>query len=156
MKTTFVCTLLIALAAVWSVRITRPPDTPPDPSQRFIPLGDLPGGVFDSAPYGISTDGSIVIGCSNSVEGVQAFRWTQQGGMVGLGFSQALATSADGSTVVGFRLIAGGTEPVRWTQHDGLQGLSNISGCVCGDAAGVSADGSVIVGSCSSDVPAQS
>src|SRR5262249_26543750 len=57
--------------------------------------------------------------------------------------------NANGSAVVGLRLAPGGTEPVRWTEYDGVQGLGNLPGCVYGDASGVSADGSLIVGSCS-------
>src|SRR5262249_6650735 len=57
---------------------------------------------------------------------------------------------------VGLRLVPGGTEPVRWTEYDGVQGLGNLPGCIFGDASGISADGSVIVGSCSPHVPAPS
>ena len=52
----------------------------------FIPLGDLPGGLSLSDARGVSADGSVVVGTSVSASGFEAFRWTQAGGMVGLGF----------------------------------------------------------------------
>ena len=48
-------------------------------------LGDLPGGIFSSEALGLSTDGAVVVGSSDSESGLQAFRWTLAGGMVGLG-----------------------------------------------------------------------
>jgi uncharacterized membrane protein len=44
-------------------------------------LGDLPGGLFDSSSFGISRDGSAVVGSSTSANGVEAFIWTQATGM---------------------------------------------------------------------------
>ncbi|MGV2388389.1 MAG UNVERIFIED_CONTAM: hypothetical protein LVR29_08855 [Microcystis novacekii LVE1205-3] len=41
---------------------------------------------FSSAATGVSADGSVVVGSSSSDTGTQAFRWTQETGMVGLGF----------------------------------------------------------------------
>lgn len=51
----------------------------------FQGLGDLTGGAVLSRAYGTSNDGSIVGGESNSSSGLEAFRWTPGGGMVGLG-----------------------------------------------------------------------
>src|SRR5262245_28970953 len=146
MKTTLVLTCLIALA-VLAAQGRRRADKPSHQSDRFTALGDLAGGYFDSVPSGVSADGSLVVGHSNSARGMEAFRWTRQGGIVGLGFPQAYATSADGSAVVGYRLVAGGAEPVCWTRHDRLQGLGRIANDVAGDGRGINADGSVIVGS---------
>jgi probable HAF family extracellular repeat protein len=53
----------------------------------FSGLGDLPGGVFFSAARGVSADGSIVVGVSDSgrsQSGDEAFRWSD-GVMTGLG-----------------------------------------------------------------------
>jgi len=50
----------------------------------LTPLGDLPGGDFSSHATGVSGDGSVVVGISNSASGNQAFRWTSGGGIVGL------------------------------------------------------------------------
>jgi probable HAF family extracellular repeat protein len=147
MKTALVLTCLIALAAVLVVQGPRIAGKPSHQSDRFTALGDLAGGFFDSVPYGVSADGLVVVGYSNSATGMEAFRWTRQGGMVGLGFPGAYATSADGSAVVGYRLVAGGAEPVCWTRHERLQGLGKIANHVVGDGRGINADGSVIVGS---------
>jgi probable HAF family extracellular repeat protein len=112
----------------------------------FQGLGDLPGGGFSSFPIGISDGGSVVVGNSKSASGVEAFRWSANGGMVGLGtlpgdsYSQANATSADGSVVVGRSSSFG--EAFRWTASDGMVSL----GAQARAANGVSADGSVIVG----------
>ena len=79
----------------------------------FLPLGDLPGGSFGSGAYGISADGSVVVGFGDSGDSgdpvlTEAFRWTSGGGIVGLGElpgggfgSVAYAVSADGGVVVG-------------------------------------------------------
>jgi probable HAF family extracellular repeat protein len=120
----------------------------------FIPLGYLPGGGADSRATGISADGLVVVGSSNSSNGTEAFRWTQAGGMVGLGSlpgtsfnSNASAVSADGSVVVGY---SNGREPFRWTQSGGIVGLGSLSGGFSNtrliNNMGVSADGSVVVG----------
>ena len=77
----------------------------------FIPLGDLSGGLYESKAYDVSADGSVVVGRSRSsgiglADGYEAFRWSLDGGMIGLGppggqFSQATSVSADGSVIVG-------------------------------------------------------
>ena len=51
----------------------------------FQGLGDLPGGSFSSQASGLSADGSVVVGSGVSAKSQEAFRWTQQTGMVGLG-----------------------------------------------------------------------
>ena len=50
----------------------------------MVGLGDLPGGSFDSCAYGVSGDGSLVVGNGSSASGGEAFRWTADGGMVDL------------------------------------------------------------------------
>lgn len=127
----------------------------------FQGLGDLPGGTFQSAAFGLSADGSVVTGSSVSAVGrLEAFRWSQATGMVGLGLlpggtgastvlSQSRGISADGTTIVGASSSANSTfEAFRWTQATGMVSLGGLpSGNVASsDANGVSADGSVIVG----------
>src|SRR5262245_481844 len=75
---------------------------------RFHQLGDLPGGTVRSDATAVNADGTVVVGTSNSELGPQAFRWTQQTGMVGLGtlggtpfHSAARAVSGDGRVVFG-------------------------------------------------------
>jgi probable HAF family extracellular repeat protein len=98
---------------------------------------------------GVSGDGSIIVGTRNG----KAFRWTSSGGMQDLGSlapydysaSSASAISADGTTIVGTTDSPGATnarENFRWTSADGMQGLGQL-----GIITGISADGSVIVGS---------
>jgi len=92
----------------------------------------------------VSADGSIVVG----VNEYEAFRWTQQTGMVSLGLgylglpSSANAVSADGSVIVGNH----GGQVFRWTQQTGRIGLGDVEHIGGGDAKGVSADGSILVG----------
>lgn len=135
----------------------------------LVGLGDLPGGTFHSTANGISSDGSTIVGFGNGVTdplfglviGGEAFRWTQPGGMVGLGdlpggsdFSFAVGASADGSVVagngnvvfdplgIGFR-----SEAFRWTQAGGIVGLGDLPGGeIHSFATCVSADGNVVVG----------
>lgn len=40
----------------------------------LTPLGDLPGGSFESKATGVSADGKTVVGTSMSTNGVEAFR----------------------------------------------------------------------------------
>jgi probable HAF family extracellular repeat protein len=74
----------------------------------FQGLGDLPGGSFYSRAYSVSSDGSVVVGSSESASGWEAFRWTSGSGMSGLGDlpggcfgSWAYGVSSDGSVIVG-------------------------------------------------------
>ncbi|MGE0739092.1 hypothetical protein [Sulfurimonas sp.] len=117
-------------------------------------LGDLDGGSFDSSLAAVNADGSVVVGSSESSNGVEAFYWTQTDGMIGLGdlvggsfYSNAQGVSVDGSVVIGYGSSTNGYEAFRWTQADGMVGLGDLAG---GDfnsiAYGVSADGSVVVG----------
>jgi probable HAF family extracellular repeat protein len=130
----------------------------PARAASFQGLGDLPGGNFGGGFYsvatGVSGDGSVVVGRSNSASGFEAFRWTQTGGMVGLGdlpggefYSGATGVSSDGSVVVGNGISASGGEAFRWTQSGGMVGLGYLPGGGFQSLArGVSGDGSVIVG----------
>jgi probable HAF family extracellular repeat protein len=117
----------------------------------LTPLGDLPGGEFESFAYGVSADGSVVVGDSRSSDLPEAFRWTSAGGMVGLGdllfWSGANGVNADGSVVVGYSFSASGLEAFRWTSAGGMVGLGDLpTGEFNSFANGVSADGSVVVG----------
>jgi uncharacterized membrane protein len=73
----------------------------------MIGLGDIPGGEFRSRAFGVSGDGSVVVGFGMS-PGFLAFRWTTGGGIGYLGdFANGDRTliawdvSADGSVIVG-------------------------------------------------------
>jgi len=133
----------------------------------FRGLGFLPG-QSESYATAVSADGCVVVGTAPYMKAMtddlapgvitpylyQAFRWTQGGGMVGLGFipgmnhSRGVAVSADGSVVVGscrdLAHNAGTTAPqaFRWTAAGGMVGC----GVDSTSATGVTADGSVVFG----------
>ena len=124
----------------------------------FTLLGFVTGDNY-SAAYGVSSDGSVVVGVSGfqPYEGAgsyRAFRWTAASGMVGLGhlpggsYSQAYAVSGDGLVVVGSsdRSWLSPSEAFRWTAASGMIGLGYLSGSTNSVAKGVSGNGSVVVG----------
>ena len=102
----------------------------------FTGLGILPG-YTSSFGMGVSADDSVIVGYNSSPSGHEAFRWTQAGGMVGLGdlpggdfYSQGWGVSADGSVVVGRSNIVSslGMEAFRWTEAEGMVGLGDLPG----------------------------
>lgn len=108
----------------------------------------LDGNWGDS--WGVNRDGSIVVGLSWYCPGAEAFEWTSETGIVGLGHptnasSRATTISADGSTIVGFYEdpIQGFRRPVRW-----ISGSTDLflGDDLAGEAIAVSSDGSQIVG----------
>lgn len=125
------------------------------------------GGILDlgtlggprSWAQGVSADGSVVVGVAHAIgldpitmdAPLQAFRWTQTGGMTGLGtlgghYSWAYDVSADGSVVVGESAIADQfPHAFRWTQAGGMADLGTLGGRYS-YAFGVSANGSAVVG----------
>ena len=95
----------------------------------LVGLGDLPGEPFASGAFGVSANGTVVVGIGNFDEPMmmgEAFVWTSAWGMVNLrdlliqqgatglsGWTLGIATgiSADGRTIVGFGINpAGDTE----------------------------------------------
>ncbi|MBN1556462.1 MAG: hypothetical protein JXA11_17105 [Phycisphaerae bacterium] len=111
-----------------------------------------------SEATGVSGDGQIVVGSSMWIEdvgyiGQEAFIWTEESGMTGLGIlagggmSQATAISDDGTVVVGMADDLSGFQAFRWTDSEGMIGLGDLSGGLTySKAADASADGSRIVG----------
>lgn len=102
--------------------------------------------------YGISADGSVVVGQSTSswlTESgyTSAFRWDVTNGMVPLDSGQtAVAVSGDGSIIVGTGADYNG--PVRWEGASGPVALRCAPPCqFSSEISDVSVDGSVIVGS---------
>ncbi len=120
----------------------------------IISLGDLPGGFTTSSAVGVSGDGLVVAGSSNSASGSEAFIWDSGSGMVGLGdlpggffSSSALGISKDGTTIVGSSWAASGFISYYWTSGTGLVNLGDLpGGSTFSIARAVSADGSVIIG----------
>ncbi len=121
-------------------------------------LGDLSGGDNVSYSNAISGDGHFIIGASRTeprsvtTTGWQAFRWSNELGMQGLGYanatdleSNALAISGDGRFIVGtFTTVTNNTYAFRWTQETGMQPLTGDPGN--SQANAVSDDGRVVAG----------
>ncbi len=130
-----------------------------DALPSFQGLGDLPGGEFQSEAYGVSSDGSVVVGKSNNgllsgSSGDEAFRWTAADGMVGLGDlpggffdSGGRCISADGAVIAGYGHGSATHVAIRWTLEDGMMELESSPGEINGGfPKAMSADGGVIVG----------
>lgn len=129
-------------------------------SMMLTGLGDLPGGAYSSEAFGVSADGSVVVGRSESAAGVEAFRW-EAGVMTGLGdlpggafASEALGVSADGSVIVGWGTGPAGPSAVVW-RGSGAEdlksllislGATGLEGWTLTGASDVSLDGMTIVG----------
>jgi len=132
----------------------------------FQGVGDLAGGTETSKAYGVSGDGNVVVGESSSANGDEAFRWDAINGMIGLEtgdgldvlagasyFSQAGDASADGAVIIGTIGNSAFTLGFRWDAVDGMQLIWPFPGedfdC---RPEGVSADGTIIVGTSSAGV----
>jgi probable HAF family extracellular repeat protein len=120
-------------------------------------LGTL-GGCCSEA-YGVSADGSVVVGWAWNAAGQdRAFRWTASGGMqdlgtLGGGRSWAYGVSADGAVVVGGAFNADWQgRAFRWTASRGMEDLNTTyaslltNGSVLLVARAISPDGRYIVG----------
>ncbi|TWU22594.1 PEP-CTERM sorting domain-containing protein [Bythopirellula polymerisocia] len=125
----------------------------PASAQSFMGLGDLPGGDFESITRNLSADGKFVTGSSSTTNGTEAFLWTEETGMVGLGAplgsqdSFGTAVSNDGSTVVGLHGELSSIRAMRWTAGGGPVDFDPFPvGAASRLANGLSADGSTIVG----------
>jgi uncharacterized membrane protein len=117
-----------------------------------------PDGRTQSQANAVSADGSVIVGQIVSPGRYEAYRWTEQGGMVGLGDltdnspddpfrSHATDVSADGSIVVGVGYANGVDKAFRWTADTGMVPINSRIWPQYGTYAyGISADGSVIVG----------
>ena len=152
---------------VGSSRITKRPNEPGQEAFRWEggvmePLGLLPGGTWSTA-LDVSADGTVVVGNADAATGAgQAFRWTEQEGMLGLGSlpggngeSRAYSVSADGSTVVGQSRAApvfeneGYLQAFLWKPDLGMVALCDLYVCSVGGesrAYAVTDDGRTVVG----------
>jgi probable HAF family extracellular repeat protein len=131
----------------------------------MIGLGWLPGAnalnQFSTAER-ISLDGSVIVGESDSASGRQAFRWTQEAGMIGLGFlpgfnsrSMALGVSADGTKVFGnARNALGQFKAFIWDAVSGMRSVAevlmdaglDVAGWELTAMRGISVDGLTLTG----------
>jgi len=108
------------------------------------------------AVFEINYDGSMAVGMTTYDNDRRAFLWTAGSGMQLLGAlpgtpsnrleSWAEDLSANGSVVVGQAYSATSIVPFRWTASGGMAPLPMLPGAALGNAFGVSADGSIIVG----------
>lgn len=132
-------------------------------------LGSAAGPNGYSAAFGVSADGSIVVGESEFPDGTRrAFVWTRQDGFKDLGTidgtlrSLATAISGDGRVIVGtvfVNLPSGNTtvgrrRAFRWTETDGMQNLGALDTLDHSAATAVSDDGATVVGFSSPFAPA--
>ena len=123
----------------------------------MVGLGDLPGSAFYSEAYGVSDDGNVVVGVSKSgaaggPSNFEAFRWTPETGMVGLGFmpghnvSRAVGVSADGRIIAGASVGGASGEAFLWKEETGMVGLGKPQGWLDAGILSLSADGRTAVG----------
>jgi probable HAF family extracellular repeat protein len=111
--------------------------------------------------YASSYDGSIIVGYMLGGPGVEAFRWTEETGVVGLGDlaggsfnSLADDITPDGSVVVGYSNSSSGDEAFVWDEHHGMRNLKEVlvsygldlTSWTLRSAHGISDDGLSIVG----------
>jgi len=155
MKSLMVTFCLRTAAAVVTMVVLLVNDPAASTGASFQGLGWLPAKPPWSHGYGVSGDGQVVVGSSETGASFvsEAFRCTEATGMVGLGYlpggdnSLALDTSADGSVVVGWARSPRGQEAFRWTAATGMVGLGDLrSSDFWSTGFGVSADGSVVAG----------
>jgi uncharacterized membrane protein len=125
----------------------------------MLSLARVPGSDEESIATAVSDDGTIVVGARGPRFVEEAFRWTQQTGMVGLGLipgaieSLAHGMSPDGSVIVGENRFPSPLNAMRyeasyWTEADGWVSLGDLpGGRISSIAYDASANGSAIVGS---------
>lgn len=123
----------------------------------FQGLGFISEGQFNrSLAQGVSADGKVVVGYSNSAKCWEddAFYWSASHGMTNMDVmgnswmpnSTALDVSANGTVIVGSSSsAASGNQAFRWSASGGWLDLGS-GHYYQSDAMGVSADGSVVVG----------
>ncbi|MCS7209154.1 MAG: hypothetical protein NZ874_06240 [Fimbriimonadales bacterium] len=118
---------------------------------------DAPEGGRSEA-YGVSADGSVVIGITRDAQGrTRAFRWTRATGVQPVEtfpdttHSEARGVSADGRVVVGWVNRGQGEYAFRWSIDSGCELLGELAR----RAYGVSADGRVVVGWTQTGAPAR-
>jgi hypothetical protein len=153
----------LLLCPLFVVALRAYSSTPPTRAASFQGLGDFPGGWTNSTAYGISPDGSVVIGRAYpgtfGFDGThEAYSWTAQSGFVHLGFapgdqdSVAWAASAHGETIVGDNL----SRAIIWEPRHGMRRLRealiadyglNLTGWELTSAHAISPDGNTIAGS---------
>jgi hypothetical protein len=103
----------------------------------------------------VSGNGNTLVGARPLPGGIEAFCWSEQFGIVDLGFldgevrfSEARAASADGSVIVGESYVSHiGYLPFRWTAGSGMQPIPLMDDADFAWASAVSTDGALVFGS---------
>lgn len=117
-------------------------------------IGALPDGSSPREAHAVSADGVVVVGFASSLDANQVFRWTESGGVEGLGdlaggvvAATPFGISADGGVIVGAGTTGVGSEAFRWTRDLGMGGLGDFPGEEIASFAGaVSGNGEIVVG----------
>ena len=122
-----------------------------------------PVGIDNAIPTSVSDSGDVVAGAFQEyMSGIEsgglgfflqeAFRWTEESGIVTLGrlgrdFSFATGMSADGNVIIGDAINFDYPAPLafRWNADQGMTSLGSLGGGIS-SASGVSRDGSTIIG----------
>jgi uncharacterized membrane protein len=126
------------IALLWSAGVATAAEALP----FFTGIGDLPGGSVESNAFGISGDGTTVVGNSFTSTQLLGVRWVG-GTLSSLGAGQeATDASYDGSVIVGLGSGFGGR---RW-ENGSSSILLGPDGAAVFSTEAVSADGSVVVG----------
>jgi probable HAF family extracellular repeat protein len=147
----------VLLWAALCVALAQPIVAAGQNDPAFYGLGDLPGGAIGSAATAVSANGGTVVGHAEGSSGTQAVRWTEAGGLQGLGqpsastpFSRANGVSDTGSVIAGTATTNNGGRAFRWTSGGGYTFLGVYFCNLCDGAAtgeGLSGNGQVVVGS---------
>ncbi len=115
----------------------------------------LPGQIGQGTfVFGVSANGNVIVGGLLDSVGYQyAFKYTEADGFVSLGFlyanqpTEAHAANANGSVIVGMGYAPGSGNQHAFKYQDGVMtDLGTLLGGTYSNATGVSADGTVIVG----------
>jgi probable HAF family extracellular repeat protein len=92
----------------------------------MVDLGSSSGPGGFSLAFGVSGDGSVIVGEEGpSISPTHAFIWTAAGGFPDLGAGTASAITPDASTVVGQANYA---TAFLWTNAGGMQNLGSLPG----------------------------
>jgi probable HAF family extracellular repeat protein len=131
----------------------------------LFPTGSYPNAVPYAEAFGVSADGTTVVGGASAPNEISiltgtAFSWTEAGGLVNLGYllptdvsySQGNAISSDGSVIAGYATdgLVGSAYPVHATQWTAAGGWLDLEPTPVGNVSfgfAISADGVTIVGS---------
>ncbi len=149
--------ILCLFIVISSISLSQETNVTPGKAS-FQGLGDLPGGEFSSSAQGLSADGKVIVGFGATSSGEEAFRWTEETGLVILGnlpdksFKKSWANkvSADGNVIVGYGDPVGqGWNTYKgfvWTSSEGMREIGPLDTSKRSMAFCVSGDGTIIAG----------